>query len=67
MSTPAWGMRVCCEACRSKMDFVELMEKGGMIMLLCPTCGNKRCLKAQNHIYKWTGSNAVGQVGEVAG
>lgn len=48
------------------MDFATLIEKGGLYMILCPDCGNKRCPKAQNHIYKCTGSNDVGQVGEVA-
>lgn len=66
LAVPDWARGVCCEVCRSKMDFAELMEKGGMTMILCPDCGNKRCPKAQNHIYKCTGSNAVGQVGEVA-
>lgn len=49
-----------CEQCRQ--------DAGAMrsYMILCPTCGNKRCPKAQNHIYKCTGSNAVGQVGVLA-
>jgi hypothetical protein len=35
------------------------------IMILCPTCGNKRCPKAENELFKCTGSNEVGQVGEL--
>lgn len=35
----------------------------GMVMILCPTCGNKRCPKAEDHRYKCTGSNEPGQVG----
>lgn len=39
-------------------------DKVAMRMILCPICGNKRCPKADNHRYKCTGSNDVGQVGE---
>jgi hypothetical protein len=35
-----------------------------IFMILCPTCGNKRCPRASWHGYKCTGSNDVGQVGE---
>lgn len=35
------------------------------IMVLCPTCGNKRCPRAENPLFKCTNSNAVGQVGEL--
>lgn len=35
------------------------------IMILCPTCGNKRCPRASNALFKCTNSNAVGQVGEL--
>jgi hypothetical protein len=31
--------------------------------IVCPTCGNKRCPKATNHIYECTGSNEPGQPG----
>lgn len=31
-------------------------------MRLCPRCGNKRCPKADWHIYACTGSNESGQV-----
>jgi hypothetical protein len=34
---------------------------GGMIV--CPTCGNKRCPKATYHGYECTGSNAPNQPG----
>ena len=61
---PEWGTRICCESCRSKMDFAELMEKGGMTMIVCPNCGNKRCPKATDHRHKCTRSNAVGQTAE---
>jgi hypothetical protein len=46
-----------CERCRPN-------TVGYMRMVLCPTCGNKRCPRASWHGYKCTGSNDVGQVGE---
>lgn len=33
------------------------------VMILCETCGNKRCPHATNHANECTGSNAVGQKG----
>jgi hypothetical protein len=32
-------------------------------MILCPTCGNKRCPKATHHDNECTGSNEPGQEG----
>lgn len=57
---------VCCASCSSAelAKNPELWSRA--IMNCCHDCGNKRCPKAQNHIYKCTGSNDVGQVGEVA-
>jgi hypothetical protein len=34
-------------------------------MILCATCGNKRCPKASDHKLLCTGSNAPGQPGSV--
>ena len=34
-------------------------------MILCPTCGNKRCPKASDHRLDCTGSNEPGQPGSV--
>ena len=34
-------------------------------MILCPTCGNKRCPRADWHGYECTGSNELGQVGKM--
>lgn len=34
-------------------------------MILCPTCGNKRCPKATDHRLECTGSNEPGQKGSV--
>jgi hypothetical protein len=37
----------------------------GTRMILCPTCGNKRCPKASNHDLACTNSNEPGQPGSV--
>lgn len=34
-------------------------------MILCPTCGNKRCPKASDHTLECTNSNAPNQAGSV--
>ena len=34
-------------------------------MILCPTCGNKRCPKASDHDLACTNSNEPGQAGSV--
>lgn len=50
-----------CHRCRD-----ELVTKGVMPMprmILCPTCGNKRCPKANDHLNDCTGSNEPGQPG----
>lgn len=36
-------------------------------MLLCPTCGNKRCPRASCHEFECTNSNEPGQFGSVYG
>ena len=48
-------------------DCLQCFEDAGdrpRIMILCPTCGNKRCPKAENHRYKCTASNEPDQVGQ---
>ncbi len=37
------------------------------MMVLCPTCGNKRCPHATDHRHACTGSNEPGQVGSIYG
>ena len=37
----------------------------GRVMVLCPTCGNKRCPRATDHDYECSGSNEPGQLGSV--
>ncbi|GEM_PF-2948223 len=48
-----------CLHCQS--DANELSRR----MILCKDCGNKRCPKAQNHRFNCTGSNVIGQIGNV--
>lgn len=54
----------CCLACRRvrlrDASFIEQMTAG---MLVCPTCGNKRCPHATDHQLTCTGSNEPGQPG----
>ena len=52
----------CCHQCfhDSKAMFLNRM-------ILCPTCGNKRCPKASDHSLACTGSNDPGQPGSVYG
>lgn len=48
-----------CHAC------AKVRGRGSRIMILCPTCGNKRCPKASNHELACSGSNLPGQKGSV--
>lgn len=45
-----------CETCHP-------ITMGYMRMVLCPTCGNKRCPHATDHRNECTGSNEPGQLG----
>jgi len=56
-----------CRSCRhciyeaiDPQDFTRLMMVG---MILCATCGNKRCPHANDHRNACTGSNEPGQEG----
>ncbi|TYQ19851.1 UNVERIFIED_ORG: hypothetical protein JN05_01219 [Zoogloea ramigera] len=52
---PAKLMSACwCTTCRP----VTLLDSR---MVLCPTCGNKRCPRANDHRHDCTGSNLPGQ------
>lgn len=42
---------------------MTVLDPASMRMALCPTCGNKRCPKANFHEHACTGSNEVGQPG----
>jgi hypothetical protein len=54
----------CCHTCRGKAIQAGASPLA-IHMLLCPTCGNKRCPKASDHTLACTGSNAPGQPGSV--
>lgn len=47
-----------CEACRPNNLF-----EGVMRMIVCETCGNKRCPHATDHRNACSGSNEPGQKG----
>ena len=49
----------CCWRCMEERDEVR------SFMILCPTCGCKRCPSASDHRLACTGSNAPGQEGSV--
>lgn len=46
-----------CSKCLENVT-VGAWPVASLVMVLCPTCGNKRCPKAEHHLYKCTGSNA---------
>ena len=50
----------CCHAC-FKASGAILMTR----MILCPTCGNKRCPRASDHRLECTDINEPGQTGSV--
>lgn len=47
----------CCESCRQNANALR------STMICCAECGNKRCPKAENHLFKCTRSNDTNQVG----
>jgi hypothetical protein len=54
---PDVGARICCHKCAPQGISYQ--------MILCPTCGNKRCPKASDHDLACTNSNEPGQPGSV--
>lgn len=50
-----------CRVCRDARDPNWAMTEP--VMVLCPTCGNKRCPHATDHRFACTGSNEPGQYG----
>jgi len=54
-----------CTKCRyARMIAVPLPWQAFCVeMIVCPTCGNKRCPHADDHFYPCTGSNEPGQAG----
>ena len=58
----SWKAGACiCWRCLAERNEVAAF------MVLCPTCGCKRCPKASDHRLKCTGSNEPGQPGSVYG
>ena len=51
-----------CFACLDALG-VPFWENPARLMVLCPTCGNKRCPHATDHRHACTGSNESGQAG----
>jgi len=58
-----------CNWCRDCLDDPQLGFLNPVVtrMILCETCGNKRCPHATNHNNKCTKSNDSGQVGSIYG
>ena len=59
-----------CGACHRCLEGVESPHIPGFPilatrMVLCPTCGNKRCPKASDHRLACSGSNEPGQASSV--
>lgn len=54
-----------CDACMDPGRMDGTYPPLRMFMYTCPLCGNKRCPKTENHRFKCTKSNDVGQVGEL--
>ena len=50
----------CQKCCEEQTGYQRMFR-----MVLCPTCGNKRCPKATDHKLECTGSNEPGQKGSV--
>jgi hypothetical protein len=58
---PACWCHKCIEGKKTRGGF----PLSGTRMILCPTCGNKRCPHASNHDLDCSGSNEPGQQGSV--
>jgi hypothetical protein len=62
-------LQALCLGLASKLDQLQEPTDWGSLfestMVLCPTCGNKRCPKATNAALTCTASNAPGQAGSV--
>lgn len=46
-------------------DVTGMFPLSGTRMIVCPTCGNKRCPKASDHRLQCTNSNDPGQPGSI--
>lgn len=63
MKAHALSCGVCCHRCVNDGSIVPPF----MPMVLCPTCGNKRCPKATDHRLDCTNSNEPEQYGSIYG
>lgn len=60
----ATGVSLCgCLQCLRARDVPGELPQELQRMVLCPTCGNKRCPHANRHENACTDSNAPGQPG----
>jgi len=57
------GSQNCCSKCFEAFVAENPDKWWTRKMMLCSTCGNKRCPKATDHTLACTGSNAPGQEG----
>jgi len=60
-----------CHACIKEHDIRSPMFPNAALslstMIVCPTCGNKRCPKASDHRHACTNSNEPDQAGSIYG
>lgn len=63
--TSDFDVDVSCAACIRCLGAPEFGIENPVVcrMVLCATCGNKRCPKATDHRNECTGSNEPGQPG----
>lgn len=55
-----------CHQCIKDRDVrVGAFPYSSVFMILCPTCGNKRCPHASDHRNACTNSNEPGQLGSL--
>ena len=54
-----------CRRCADGVTTADGLPLTLSRMIVCPTCGNKRCPKASDHDHACTGSNEPGQPGSV--
>lgn len=55
----------CLMCIRARGDVLYGLPRELTEMILCPSCGNKRCPHATNHKYLCTNSNDMNQEGSV--
>ena len=60
---PHWPIRIARAALAQSEPAAHVLLRGPTRMILCPTCGNKRCPHANNSAFACTGSNDPGQIG----